>query len=50
MGAIIGIGAGLGLVVGLLMLDNLTLGLLAGAGVGTVVGAIWESARVGRSD
>lgn len=44
MGALIGIGAGLGLVAGNL-LDNLALGLAFGAGLGTVAGAIVEANR-----
>ena len=44
MGALIGIGAGFGLVLGAL-LGNITLGLAGGAGVGTVAGAIMETRR-----
>ena len=44
MGALIGIGAGLGLVAGTL-LDNIALGLAFGAGLGTVAGAIVEANR-----
>jgi hypothetical protein len=44
MGAVIGIGAGIGLVFGTL-LDNLALGLACGAGLGVVAGAIIEARR-----
>jgi len=42
IGGFIAIGAGLGIVVGLL-LDDLVLGMLYGAGLGTVVGAVRET-------
>jgi uncharacterized membrane protein len=44
MGALIGIGAGVGLVFGII-LDNLTMGMAIGAGLGTAAGAIREGAR-----
>jgi uncharacterized membrane protein len=44
MGALIGIGAGVGLVFGII-LDNLTMGMAIGAGLGTAAGAILEGAR-----
>ena len=44
MGAIIGIAAGLGLFLGIL-LDNLVLWMLIGAALGTVAGAAVESGR-----
>jgi hypothetical protein len=44
IGVTIAVGAGLGLIFGL-MLDSLALGLAVGAGLGTVVGAILESNR-----
>jgi hypothetical protein len=44
LGSLIGIGAGLGLVVGIL-LGNLALGMTFGAGLGTMVGAVLETRR-----
>jgi hypothetical protein len=44
LGSLIGIGAGLGLVVGIL-LGDLALGMTFGAGLGTVVGAVLETRR-----
>ena len=41
---LIGIGAGIGLIFGVL-LDNVALGLVAGAGLGTVAGAVLEANR-----
>ena len=43
-GSLIGIGAGVGLVFGII-LDNLTMGMAIGAGLGTAAGAILEGAR-----
>lgn len=48
MGALIGIGAGFGLILGLLF-DNLALGLAIGAGLGTVAGAVVECYRARRT-
>jgi uncharacterized membrane protein len=44
MGALIGIGAGFGLVLGVL-LDNMVMTMLAGAALGTVAGAVVETQR-----
>jgi len=44
MGALIGIGAGFGLILGLFF-ENLALGLAIGAGLGAVAGAVVESQR-----
>jgi len=44
MGALIGIGAALGLIFGL-MLDYLVWGLIIGAAIGTVAGAVVEANR-----
>jgi uncharacterized membrane protein len=44
MGALIGFGAALGLIFGL-ALDNLVLGMIIGAALGTVAGAVFESYR-----
>jgi len=44
MGALIGIGAAIGLIFGL-MLDNLVWGLIVGAAIGTVAGAVLETNR-----
>lgn len=44
MGTLIGIGAGFGLVLGVL-LENMVLFMLAGAAVGTVAGAVSETLR-----
>jgi len=44
MGALIGIGAGFGLVLGTL-LQNTVLGMVSGAALGTVAGAIVETQR-----
>jgi uncharacterized membrane protein len=44
MGALIGIGAGLGMVIGIFF-NNLVLGLTIGAALGTVTGAVVESRR-----
>lgn len=44
LGSLIAIGAGLGMVAGLLFGDML-LGMLYGAGIGTVVGAVYEMWR-----
>jgi hypothetical protein len=41
VGAGISIGAGLGLVTGMLFGDTM-LGMIAGAGIGTVIGAVYE--------
>lgn len=49
MGALIGVGAGLGLIFGT-FLGNLGLGLAFGAGLGTVAGAVVESQRKKHSD
>jgi uncharacterized membrane protein len=46
MGALIGIGAAFGLILGMLF-DNLALGLAVGAGLGTVAGAVLETLRKG---
>lgn len=44
MGALIGIGAGFGLILGLL-LDSMPMGMIVGAGLGTVAGAVVETRR-----
>jgi hypothetical protein len=45
------IGAGLGLLFGMMLLDSAITGPLAGVGIGAVIGVIWEAQnRQGRTD
>lgn len=44
MGVLIALGAGAGIVIGLLV-DQFVMGLAIGAGLGTVAGAVFESRR-----
>ena len=49
VGVALVVGAGLGMIVGLLVGEgSLVIGLVAGAAVGALVGAVWDGYRSGR--